>query len=691
MLEWLAYVARRPDAARLLILGTYRPVEAIVHAHPLRAAFTELGQHGQCMELVLDYLSKAEVAGYLRQRFGDAPQAVDLARVLHRRTNGNPLFLIAMVDELVRQQVVIEGPDGWEVQEGSEAITATVPATLRALIELQLAHLSAKDQTLLEAASVAGVEFSTAAVAAALERAEEGVEARCTALAHQGQILQAHGRAEWPDGTVTAGYGFVHALYQNVLYQRIPAGRQTRWHARIGTRLALGFGERAGEMAAAVSMHFMRGRMAPQAVPYLRLAGQQAFQRAAYQEAVAFYEQALHALPQLPTTPDTLAQGIDLRFDLRNALHPLNEEGRILNHLRQAEALAEALGDQRRLGQLAGYMSVCLRHQGHVDEALASAQRALAIATGMRDVSLQVAASSFLGELYLWVLNDYRQAAEVFRRNVEILHGALLRERFGTTNVQSVVCRAQVARCLAELGAFAEGRVYGEDALQLAETVDHPYSLMWACSGLGHLCLRQGALSQAIHVFERALAIRETMNLPGTMRHAFVELGSAYALSGRVSESLPLMERGLEQSVPPGIWGQSALLPVWLGEGYVLAGRLEEAMQLGQQALEVTRTQKQRGYQAYALRLLGDIAARREPPESALAEADYRQALALANDLSMRPLQAHCHLGLGTLYAKIDQREQARAELSTAIELYQAMEMTFWLPQAEVALAQVTK
>jgi tetratricopeptide (TPR) repeat protein len=277
----------------------------------------------------------------------------------------------------------------------------------------------------------------------------------------------------------------------------------------------------------------------------------------------------------------------------------------------------------------------------------------------------------------------------MFRRNVEILHGTLLRERFGTTNVQSVVSRAQMARCLAELGAFAEGRAYGKDALRLAETVDHPYSLMWACSGLGHLCLRQGALSQAIHVFERALAIRETINLPGTMRHAFVELGAAYALSGRLSEALPLMERGPEQSVPPGIWGQSALLPVWLGEGYVLAGRLGEAMQLGQQALEVTRTQKQRAYQAYALRLLGDIATQRTPPEAEAAERHYLQALTLAEALGMRPLAAHCHLGLGTLPLRIGRRQEARAELSTAIELYRAMAMTFRLPQTEVALAQV--
>jgi tetratricopeptide (TPR) repeat protein len=131
----------------------------------------------------------------------------------------------------------------------------------------------------------------------------------------------------------------------------------------------------------------------------------------------------------------------------------------------------------------------------------------------------------------------------------------------------------------------------------------------------------------------------------------------------------------------------ASLFPVWLGEGYVLAGRLAEAMQLGQQALEVTRTQKQQGYQAYALRLLGDVAAHRTPPEVEEGERHYRQALALAKALGMRPLVAHCRLGLGTLYTRDDRREQARAELSTAIQLYRTMDMTFWLAQAEAARA----
>ncbi len=460
-------------------------------------------------------------------------------------------------------------------------------------------------------------------------------------------------------------------------------------HVRTLAALEELYADRLTEQVDRLAHHALRGEVWDKAVTYARQAGTKAVERSALREAAAAFEQALAALEHLPDSRATCEQAIDLRFDLRNALHPLNEERRILNHLRQAEPLAEALGDQRRLGHLAGYLSVCLRHQGHTDDALVSAQRALAIGTALGDVGLQVTANSFLGELYLWVVNDFRQAVEAYRRNVEILHGALLRERFGTTNMQSVVARAQVARCLAELGAFAEGRVYAEEAIRLAETVDHPYSFVVACDAVGQFFLHQGALSQAIGVFERALTLRETVNLPPIFRRCHVGLGAAYALSGRVSEALPRLERGLEQLRPNSNVGIGVLFPVWLGEGYVLAGRLEEAMQLGQQALEITRTQKRRGYQAYALRLLGDIAAQRTPPEIEMAEDYFRQALALAETIGMRPLQAHCHLGLGTLYAKMVMEKQARAELATAIALYRAMEMTFWLPQAEAALAQV--
>jgi predicted ATPase len=655
-LEWLAYVARRPDPARLLILGTYRPVDVMVHAHPLRTVLTELQQHGQCVELALDYLSDVEVTAYLRQRFGPSGLAADLAPVLHQRTQGNPLFVIAVVDELIRHQVVCEGPAGWAMRGGVEALSTIVPATLRALLEQQLAHCSRELQTLLAAASVAGVEFAAAAVAAGLERTEDEIEAECATLAHQGQFLQARGRAEWPDGTITACFGFRHALYHDILYQRIPAGRQTLWHARIGARLAQGFGAQAGDLAAALALHCIRGRLLPQAVQYLRQAGEKAMARSAYREAVGYFEQALDALPHLPETLDTRAQAIDLRLALRSALAPSGNSGRILASLREAETLAEALDDPRRLGQVSVFLSNYFYRMSVYDQAIAAAQRALALAMAGGNAVLEALANQFLG-MASQAQGAYGRAIDCLGQTVASLEGAQRRERFGQAILPSVNSRAYLAWCHAELGTFAEGLAPGEEGLWIAEGVDHPGSLMHAYWGIGLLALYQGDLSRALPLLERAMGICQDADLPVWFPRMAAALGTACTLAGRIADAVPLLTQAMELAAASEAGWYQVLCHLSLGEAQLLAGRREEAHALAERALALAHAHQERGHQAYALRLLGDIAARREPSESAQAEAHYQQALALAEELGMRPLQAHSHRGLGMLYAATGQRE----------------------------------
>ena len=221
-LDWLAYVARRREAARLLVLGTYRPVEAIVRQHPVHALTQELRLHGQATEVILSYLSAAAVATYLAQRFGDNALPAALTRVLHQRTNGNPLFLATVVDELVQREVVRHEPTGWTLVGTLDTAVRGVPASLQQLMEQQFAQLSPTEQVLLEAASVAGMEFVAAAVAAGMDVMVDTVEMQCAALARRGQFVQARGSVDWPDGTVTARYGFRHALYRDFLYERVP-------------------------------------------------------------------------------------------------------------------------------------------------------------------------------------------------------------------------------------------------------------------------------------------------------------------------------------------------------------------------------------------------------------------------------------------------------------------------------------
>ena len=230
--------------------------------------------------------------------------------------------------------------------------------------------------------------------------------------------------------------------------------------------------------------------------------------------------------------------------------------------------------------------------------------------------------------------------------------------------------------CISELGEFADGVAYGAEALQIAEAVNRPYERLSVYSREGILHVRQGTLHQAIPLLERGVALGQEADIPTFYRIAATYLALAYALAGRATDALPLL-------------GQIEENPVVRGEAYLLAGEVEEADRLAQQALAHSRHRKMRGNEARALWLLGEIAMRRDPPDVAQAKAHYQQALALAEELGMRPLQAHCHHGLGRLYHQTGRAELARVALSAAIGLYRAMDMTLWLPQAEAALAQV--
>jgi tetratricopeptide (TPR) repeat protein len=405
----------------------------------------------------------------------------------------------------------------------------------------------------------------------------------------------------------------------------------------------------------------------------------------AYHEAVTSFEQALEALQRLPERPDTQAQAIDLRLDLRNAPWPLGEFGRIFVCLQDAAAL----GDQHRLGWVSASLLAYFAQAGDPpDRALASGQRALAIAAVLGDVRLTVVAQHYLGHVYR-NLGDYRRAVDFYRKNMALLHGELLHEHLGMPGLPSVLSHSFLTCSLAECGAFAEGRASAEEGVRIAEAADHPFSRVAASRAIGFQSLCKGNLHQAIPVLERALDLAQVAHFRLQVPQVASPLGAAYALAGRTAEALPLLEQAIEQTVAMHLMMDHALWVVWLGEAYLRVGRLDEAGTQAQRALEFARAHQERGHEAYALRLLGEVAAHREPPEAMPAEAAYRQALALAEELGMRPLHAHCHRGLGTLYATRGQREQAHVELSTAIELYRVMDMTFWLAQTEATLARV--
>ena len=287
-----------------------------------------------------------------------------------------------------------------------------------------------------------------------------------------------------------------------------------------------------------------------------------------------------------------------------------------------------------------------------------------------------------------YTIGDYPRALRASEWSITTLEGALLYERrHGQVSITSVSARNWLSLCYAELGTFREGMARANEALQVAEGVHNPFSLVQTYRNIGLLALYQGDVPRAIPPLERAMDLCQGGDITSLFPYVAAALGLAYVLSGCLATGVPLLEQGAAAWGPA--MGRYALVVVWLSEAYLLAGRLDEAIPCAERALALARTHKERGHEAWALRLLGAVQAQGDTPAMAQAAIYYHQALALAEELGMRPLLAHCHLGLGMLYAKTGQRQQARAALATAIEMYRGMEMTFWLPQAEAALVQV--
>jgi len=320
------------------------------------------------------------------------------------------------------------------------------------------------------------------------------------------------------------------------------------------------------------------------------------------------------------------------------------------------------------------------------ERAIAAGERALAIAAALGDVNLQVATHFHLGQA-CYYLGDYHRAIDFLRRNVAFLAGELHREHFGLHVPASVYSRTFLVAALAELGAFVDGIALHGEAVQIAESVNQPSSLVQPIFSAGLLYHRKGDLDKAIAALERGLELCQVWHIGGLFGAFASYLGYAYALSGRIAEAVPMLEQGVGSNVSTA--GMHLLWRIYLSEAYLLAGRREEASQLAEHALELARQHNELANQAWVLRLLGEIHSHNDPPDVEPAEVSYCQALALAEELGMRPLQAHCHRGLGTLYAQTGRREQAHASLAAALALYRSMEMTFWLPQAEATLAQV--
>jgi predicted ATPase len=318
-LDLLRALAQGQGPARLCILGTYRPHEGLAEGHPLRSLTQELYGHGQGAEISLALLTNEAVDQYLVARFPRHGFPPRFAQVLYQLTDGNPFFLVALIDDLLRRGIIAEVDERWALQREIELIAAEVPENVRQLIGRQIDRLKGVEQRILAAASVVGLQFSAAAVAATVELPTADIEEACTVLARRQLFLQPAGVSEWPDGTMAGSYRFRHALHQYLWSERVTPSQLQQFHRRIGERLEQAYGKHVGEIAVELALHFEQGRDYERAVQYLQQAAANAMQRSACQEAIGHLTRGLNFLNAFPETLSRIEREINLQVMLGTA------------------------------------------------------------------------------------------------------------------------------------------------------------------------------------------------------------------------------------------------------------------------------------------------------------------------------------------------------------------------------------
>ena len=392
--DWLTYLARRPGPARLLILGSYRPVEALTRGHPIEAVKDELKVRGRCRDIALAGLDASAVGEYLARRFPGDAASTELAALIQQRTGGNPLFVVNIADDLVRRGVLVRRAERWMVEDGSGLVQIAIPEDVRRMIGHEFDRLGPQERRVLEAASTAGVEFSAAAVAAAEQVGLGDVDGACAELSRRASFLTSCGVDTRPGRPVGGRYAFRHALYQELVYERLAPARRVELHRRLGEWLEAGLGGRAAEAAAELAMHFEQGQDAARAIRYLQLAGEMATQRSAAREAIEHLTRALALVRAQPDSPGRAEQEVALQIALGGPLMALRGRGapEVEQAYMGAQALCQRLGDTPQLFPVLWGLFLFRKNRGEVDVAHGFGTRLLALAQPTGDPGLLIEA-----------------------------------------------------------------------------------------------------------------------------------------------------------------------------------------------------------------------------------------------------------------------------------------------------------
>jgi len=655
--RFLSFVGHRVHAWHVLVVATARE-EELADADVLRRVLEELRSEGHD-EVLLSPLSRSDTSA-LVQSLTAATNDSEVARLTEQvwaTSEGNPFVAVEALRAL---------REGMRLSAWAKL---PVPQRVRDLVNGRAERLSDGARQLLPVAAVIGREFDFALLQRASGLTEREAAAGVEELVRRRMLHDVDG-----------GFDFTHDRIREVVYSGLLPPRRKLLHGDVAMTLETLTARALEPPAAALGTHYRHAEVWDKATVYLRQAGFKALARSSSREASAHFEQALSALSHLPESRETLEHAIDLRFGLRTSLFPLGEVLRVLTYLQEAEPLTRALDDQHRIGQLSVYMSHILHVTGRPNEARDFGEKARTVGKTLGNLSVAVGGTFYKGAA-CYFAGDYEAALDLLRETVESLAGDLGRDRYGLVGLPAVMARAYLTWIHTERGEFEAALAHGHDGVRLAEAVDHPYSLIIACWGLVYLHATRQELEQTAHFGDRALALARAWDLPLPSAITAGIMGHAYVVGGRTGEGLALLEESVRLHESSGLVYFHSLIVSYLAEAYLLAGRPDDARVFGEKALALTRKRRERGFEAWSLRVLGEIAASTGRPSIESAESYYRQALALATERGMRLLAALCHLGLAKI-SRHTGETGGPAHLSIAVKEFGELAIPFWLEKA---------
>jgi tetratricopeptide (TPR) repeat protein len=469
-------------------------------------------------------------------------------------------------------------------------------------------------------------------------------------------------------------YTFKHTLTHEVTYGSLDQESRKALHAKTVEALEQLYGERVTEQAEALARHALLGEIWDKAVDYLREAGAKAYARAALVEAIERYEQALTLFPRLPTSVENTRRAIDVRLDLQRPLLLAGRLPQLLQLFHEAEPLARQLNDLSRLGRVLYRMGHCFYWDARYRAGVDYARQALNIAAAINDPEMRVLATYGLG-LCHQALGEYRTAIDLFTQNVDGPDAELAKRLLAVTMATYVPCASLIGYSLALLGDFERALIYGGRAIEAADAFDHPFAQAMAYTLQASTLAYRGEFAHALPWCERAVSLCEAKGVLIWLPAAHSALGWALAGAERAAEGLPYLERGATLQEAMGLKTSLSRHYVVWGQGLLLAGQIEEAIRVADRAIEVAEASTERGNEAEALHVRGQVAAARESPDLEGARTFFERARSLAEERGMRPLLGRCHLGLGRLFQRSGDAAKAASHLQAAAGLFGEMGM----------------